>query len=163
MSDEQWKDIQDYEGVYQVSDKGRVRLAPRTRSAKSKKSSYPSVQLSKNNRACSVTIHKLVLETFVAPQPENMECRHKDGNPNNNNLENLSWCTHKENEADKVQHGTKGVGEKHSQAKLSEFKVKCIRILCDAGYRHQAIADLYGVSRKAIGFIAKRETWAHVA
>jgi hypothetical protein len=51
-------------------------------------------------------VHRLVLEAFVGPCPEGMECRHLDGDPANNRLENLRWGTHRENAADQVRHGT---------------------------------------------------------
>lgn len=50
-------------------------------------------------------VHRLVLETFVGPCPEGMECRHLDGNPSNNLLDNLAWGTREENIEDNRQNG----------------------------------------------------------
>lgn len=50
--------------------------------------------------------HRLVLEAFIGPCPEGMECRHLDGDAGNNRLENLAWGTPIENGEDKVRHGT---------------------------------------------------------
>lgn len=65
---------------------------------------YLAVSLSGKSRRY---IHRLVLQAFVGPCPDGSECRHLDGNPRNNRLENLCWGTRKENTADSVRHGTK--------------------------------------------------------
>jgi len=51
-------------------------------------------------------VHHLVLEAFVGPRPQGMECRHLDGNPANNVVSNLAWGTRSENQLDRVSHGT---------------------------------------------------------
>src|SRR4051794_38431819 len=51
-------------------------------------------------------IHRLVLEAFVGPCPDGLECRHLDGDPGNNLLSNLKWGTRLENFQDSVKHGT---------------------------------------------------------
>jgi hypothetical protein len=53
------------------------------------------------------SVHHLVLELFVGPRPPGMECRHLDGNPQNNHRSNLAWGTSKENVADQYLHGTR--------------------------------------------------------
>lgn len=53
-----------------------------------------------------VGIHQLILETFVGPAPHGMECRHLNGNPADNRLQNLAWGTRRENVADSIKHGT---------------------------------------------------------
>ncbi len=52
-------------------------------------------------------IHRSLLETFIGPCPEGMECRHLDGDPLNNNLGNLKWGTRYENMQDKIIHNAK--------------------------------------------------------
>lgn len=105
-------------------------------------------------------VHRLVLEAFVGPCPEGMECRHLDGNPGNNRLDNLAWGTRKENYEDSVEHGTAyGIsrenrarmsadsptkpwsyvrhkhGERHHRAKLSDEQVAHIRRVVDPDAR----------------------------
>lgn len=109
------------------------------------------------------SIHKLVLEAFVGPRPEGMEACHKDGNRTNNALSNLRWATHKENEKDKEQHGTRQRGEKAGRAKLTAEKVREIRA------RHQQgavslgrLAKEYGVTKSSISRLLSRQSWAHI-
>ena len=58
---------------------------------------YYQVTLCKSGNHYFKYVHRLILETFVGPCPEDMECLHLDENKKNNNLENLKWGTHSEN------------------------------------------------------------------
>ena len=69
-------------------------------------SGYRFVILSINSKKFTRLIHRLVLETYVGSCPLGSECRHFDGDKQNNRLENLCWGSHKENEQDKIRHGT---------------------------------------------------------
>src|SRR5262245_38045005 len=66
-------------------------------------SGYPVVQLGRGNY---FRTSRLVLLAFVGPCPEGMECRHLDGNPQNNHVDNLRWGTSAENTEDQRRHGT---------------------------------------------------------
>jgi len=111
---ESWLPVVGWEGLYQVSDWGRVRsLMPGSRAKDGllKPQAHPSGHLhvslyghSKNGTTRKV--HHLVLEAFDRPCPEGMECRHLDGNPTNNVLSNLVWGTRAENVHDSLRHGT---------------------------------------------------------
>jgi hypothetical protein len=72
-------------------------------------------------------IHRAVLLTFRGPCPEGCESRHLDGNPENNNLDNLAWGTRQEQREDERRHGTRCCGEKSGTAKLTEDQVRSIR------------------------------------
>ncbi len=96
MFDEIWKDIEGFEGVYEVSNYGNVRRAD---TKKQKKTSinhygYPQVNLYKNNKSYLRRVHRLVALAFVKnPNPKKYDCiNHKDENPLNNYFENLEWC-----------------------------------------------------------------------
>ena len=95
-----WKDIKDYEGLYQVSDDGRVRRIlndGRTREIKNRDGVYLTVSLSKRSIKKTFNVHRLVAEHFLPRPPKATEVNHKDGNKHNNNLSNLEWVTQREN------------------------------------------------------------------
>lgn len=79
-------------------------------------SGYYYVCLHKNGKQRTHTVHRLVLETFIGPRPEGMQCRYLDGDSANNKLNNLCWGTQKENEADKVKHGTVCTGGRNGNS-----------------------------------------------
>lgn len=102
-----WKDIEGYEGLYQVSNLGRVKSLARKRGNQFDYKdiilqqhivrNYFSVVLQKDGVAKCYRIHRLVAQEFK-PNPDNLPCvNHKDENKLNNNIENLEWCTYKYN------------------------------------------------------------------
>ena len=101
MEKEIWKDIDGYEGLYQVSNLGRVKSLHHNKE-KILKGSYNSkgyyfVKLCKNGISKSIFVHRLVAQEFI-PNPDNLPIvNHKDENPRNNNVDNLEWCTQKYN------------------------------------------------------------------
>ena len=114
MNKEIWKDIPDYEGLYQVSNLGKVRSLDHVRKngkennhicvSKGKiltpgkdNNGYMIVVLSKDGKTKSYRIHKLVASSFLNNK-NNLKCiNHKDEDKTNNNVNNLEWCTHKYN------------------------------------------------------------------
>jgi hypothetical protein len=105
--------------------------------------------------------HRLVLEAFVGPCPEGMECRHLDGNPQNNHVSNLCWGTVSENHRDKKRHGTDSSGERNGMAKLTWDDVSEIRRLLESGeYSQREIARMFGVSPALVTHIKKCEVWS---
>ena len=108
-------------------------------------------------------IHCLVLLTFVGPRPEEMVCRHLDGNPANNHLTNLKWGTQTENAADKVLHERDNTGSRHWSTSLTEADVLFISYLYILGFTYVDLAELFGVANKSvIQKLVKRITWKHV-
>ena len=135
MEKEIWKDIQGYEGLYQVSNCGRVKSVKRTAWSGLNGGCYvavhgrilkPShngqgylfVNLSQDGKEKQYLIHRLVGQAFI-PNPNNLPIiNHKDENPKNNNVDNLEWCTQKYN----INYGTRNEkasekmrGRKHSE------------------------------------------------
>jgi hypothetical protein len=129
-------------------------------------SGYPCVILrDAHGRQCGRCIHRLVLEAFVGPCPEGMECCHNDGNPLNNSLENLRWDTHKANMEDQLRHGSRAFcrGEQVHAAKLKESDVIEIHRLLAEKVTRSRIAQKYGVSSGTIYLIATGKNWRHLA
>lgn len=112
-----WKEIPNYEGIYEVSDKGEIRSVTRTvnhnngvvRVLRSyilkqttKKEGYKSCCLSKNNKKSSFYVHRIVAKCFIN-NPENKSCvNHKNGIKTDNYVSNLEWCSYSENETHKA-------------------------------------------------------------
>ena len=99
--EEIWKDIEGFEGKYQISNTNKVKSNHFGKSIILKPAlntgGYNSVSLSLNNKAKSVTLHRLIMTAFIA-NPDNKPCiNHIDGNKLNNSLSNLEWCTYKYN------------------------------------------------------------------
>ena len=106
---EEWKDIKGYEGLYQISNLGRVKSLARTYSHHNRythvikhiqekilkpqlRGQYLKVTLLKHNHRKQVSVHKLVAETFI-PNPDKLPMvNHKDEDKLNNNINNLEWC-----------------------------------------------------------------------
>lgn len=122
MSKEEWKDIQGYEGLYQVSNLGRVKSleritkipnAKRIEKEKIRKlgtrNGYFVINLMKNNKRKSFQVHRLVAEAFIDNPQDKPFVNHIDYNKKNNNVYNLEWCTQKEN----VHHSIKNMKHRH--------------------------------------------------
>lgn len=178
---ERWLPIVGFEGLYEVSDHGRVRSLARTitcavgttvvvRRLAGKllkpgtvKSGHQLVVLGRGN---SRLVHALVLAAFVGPKPPGLEALHRDGKPARNVLSNLRWGTRSENVRDSVRHGTHrsgaGVGERSPRAVLTELDVLAIRkrLATDS---QAAIAADYRVSKSTIGKISSGRNWSHLA
>ncbi len=94
---EVWKPVVGYEGLYEVSNFGRVRkLEYRLMSGHNHKG-YVRVNLTKDGEKKSVFVHRLVAEAFL-PNPDSYPIiNHKDERPGNNRVDNLEWCDHKHN------------------------------------------------------------------
>jgi hypothetical protein len=113
MEPEVWKPIPGFEGLYDVSNTGKVQ-SYRIRGMRTKPLLIPVLTLSQvlrgkyyvvslgrgGGRIKRYGVHRLVLEAFIGPCPEGMECCHNDGNPKNNSIDNLRWDTHINNVKD---------------------------------------------------------------
>lgn len=96
--EEVWKEIKGYEGLYSISNKGRIMNIKRGRiKAYGMSRQYRNVSLCKNGKMKAFTVHRLVAEAFI-PNPLNKDqVDHIDTNPLNNEVTNLRWCNGKEN------------------------------------------------------------------
>ena len=170
-NEEIWKDIFGYEGLYQVSDKGRVKSIGygKERILKSfiNKKGYIRVCIFKNGERKNYSIHRLVAQAFLS-NPDNLpQVNHKDENQSNNNLENLEWCTAKYNH----NYGTHNqrVAEKTTNGKCSKPVLQYTKdgkfvkewkstkdVQRNLGYGHSSISVCcLGKQKSAYGFIWK--------
>jgi hypothetical protein len=175
---EQWKPVPGWEGLYEISDRGRLRSLDRWVSPKGCRPylmrgklfpgtnrdsyGYPIVCLVNSPRRQTATIHKLVLIAFRGTRPPDTQARHLDGNKENNALDNLVWGTVQANHDDKKRHGTMARGQKINRAKLSDEIVMDIRVRSAAGESRMALAREFGICDETIRHIIKRKTWTHV-
>ena len=98
---EQWKNIEGYEGLYQISNCGRVKSFYNGKELIMKlgtnEKGYSRVSLWKNHKKKDYKVHRLVAEAFL-DNPDNLtEINHKDEDKSNNNVDNLEWCSHQYN------------------------------------------------------------------
>ena len=167
-----WKDVVGYEGLYQVSNMGRVKRVAGGHGATPglvlkpwlDKYGYLTVGLCRDRKRAHARVHRLVAEAFLgqAPSPEH-EANHKNGIKTDNRVENLEWVTPLENNMHAAENGLKARGEAHGSARLTEDDVKEIRRLHAAGQRTQAeLGEMFGVSQATISAIVRRETWQHI-
>lgn len=124
---EVWKDVVGFEGFYKVSDKGRIYSVERVNSRgnrcggrmlkpKYNGKGYPHVDMFKNGKSKTKTVHRLVAEAFL-PNPKSLpHVNHIDEVKDNNELSNLEWCTIKYN----MNHGT--LKERLSQAQSKKVR-----------------------------------------
>lgn len=168
---EEWRSIPDFPS-YAVSDFGRVMRtngAGRARAGRilcqtRRKQGYLYVDLSESGVVTKQDVHRLVLSAFVGPPPtKSHQGSHGDGKPSNNTLSNLRWATVKENNADKLAHGTLLRGSKHPAAKFSEEQVVSIRREYRDNKNLLRLSRKYGCSPPTIKRIVTRKMWKHVA
>lgn len=109
--EEVWKDIKGYEGIYQVSNNGRIKSLERDKNNHSKKQKveakirknvlskgYYLCLLSKNGKNKMMRVHRLVAEAFIPNPKKHPIINHIDGNKLNNCVDNLEWCDYSYNE-----------------------------------------------------------------
>ena len=149
---------------YAITKDGRVWSKRRNKWLKQYKGSYGHLWLCLG-RGNVRWVHKLVLETFIGFCPKGEEACHNDGNPVNNNLDNLRWDTHKNNLADRVKHGTGNYnkGEANPQSKLEEKDVIQIsRLYHTKLFRICELAKMYNTKWSAIYRIVTKRSWKHI-
>lgn len=172
---EKWKTVLGFEGLYEVSDLGRVRsffsfwrgitkpIDPPSVVGMGSRRGYKNVALRKDGKRVHYGVHRLVLEAFVGPGADGQQGAHLNGRRDDNRACNLVWAQAKENNDHKKMHGTWPAGEKNGQAKLTEADVKKIRASYTGKYGDLThLGRAYGVSKHGIFDIVNRRSWGHV-
>lgn len=167
---ENWLPIKDYEGLYEVSDQGRVRRIKdedntwngRIIAGGSDQDGYRVLLLYKNGKRRMFKAHRLVAIAFV-PNPTNApQVNHKNAIKNDNRADNLEWTSCKENINHAVNLGlwNPSRGSARPNAKLHEKDIPVIRQLRLSGQKSKDIAVQFGVSPATIDDAVARRTWA---
>lgn len=159
MGKEIWKDIQNYEGMYRISNYGNIKSLKRKHLLKSSTSpkGYSLVGLCKTGKPKTFRLSRLVGKHFI-PNPENKpQINHIDGVKANNNVKNLEWATAQEN----TRHALKtGLQKRAPNAKITQEQVECIRFLAQTGkISNIAIAKIYKVKQQLVSRVKNRVTW----
>lgn len=124
---ENWKDIPNYENLYQISDLGRIKSLYSNKILKPSfdKFGYARFSATKNKVQKTLRIHRIVMDVF-SPSKIKMQVNHIDGDKTNNRLNNLEWCTDSENKLHAYANGLMTGGNEYSKIKqdLPRYKLK---------------------------------------
>jgi len=162
-----WRDIINFKNKYEISNAGEIRNKNTGRILCPSKdgSGYLRIGLCKNGKMKSFSVHRLVLESFIGPCPPGMESCHNDGNIYNNDVNNLRFDTHQNNNRDKIKHNTifRPKGSRHPRSKLNELQVRIIKyLLKDNKLTLMEISRIFFVSKRTIEHIKYGTAWKHV-
>lgn len=181
MREESWLPVVGYEGLYEVSDLGRVRSLDRVKARKggqswyvlpgrylkllSDRHAYRRVSLYRESRAaggraaaCGYFVHRLVAMAFLGtPGHEQTDVNHRDCNPSNNTLGNLEWATRKEN---MVHASVNGLLD-GTHASISDEDVAAIREMgVSRLYTQKFIAKTFGIRQQTVSKLLGRTSRA---
>jgi hypothetical protein len=171
---ERWLPVVGWEGLYEVSDQGRVRSldreVPNGRGGvlrlKGKelrwrinphRGGYATVAPCRAGRNSWCYVHLLVLEAFVGPCPDGMQAAHGDGDVMNNALSNLRWATPPDNANDRKLHGT----NRNMPYSLTDEQVVEIKRRYRRGLGVQLGAE-FGITNKMVWNIMHGKSYKHV-
>lgn len=178
-----YKWVQGYEGLYKVSNLGNVKTF-NWRNAKKEailkpatnKNGYLQVALQKDGKLKSFKVHRLVAQSFLLNLENKPQVNHKDCNKKNNRVDNLEWCTPKENTTHAIKMGVfvfqsseKSInkyikrGELNGGALLTDAKVKEIRSkFIPRKYTRKMLASEYNVKESTIKDVLSYKSWKHI-
>jgi len=151
----EWKPVKDYEGYYEVSNKGDVRRVMSSRGSVAGKirktfvgtSGYKCLSLSKENQQQTKMVHRLVAEAFYGPSE--LQVNHINGDKLDNRAENLEWATQSENMKHAVATGLFKArdmsGEKNPFSKLTDKERTSIGLMRYMRVPQKKIAEMFGI------------------
>lgn len=161
---ENWLPVVGYEGIYEVSDLGRVRSVDRIdargwrRKGRVLRQHFNHDYLKVSLCGKSWQVHRLVIEAFRGAPGPGEECCHNNGDGRDNRLANLRWGTKQDNMRDRSLHGT----ARRPESALTEADVQEIDMLRAGGCSTRQIARRKGLSKSQVHRIVTREHWKHV-
>jgi len=163
---EVWIKIQGFTD-YEVSNLGNVRSLKYGKIRLLKNSNdnrgYLKNGLYHNNKNKKMLTHRLVALAFIKNIENKPDVKHINGVKTDNRVENLEWCTEKENSVHAVLNGLTNtlIGENQNNSKLNDFKVIEIRKI-NKSMSQKNISLMFGVSQPLISMILKNKIWNHI-
>jgi len=160
-----WKDVPEYEGLYRVSNLGRVKSLKwgkeRVLKPKEDRGGYVYVGLYKEGVEKKFSVHRLVMLAFVGES--GLQVNHINGLKTDNQLENLEYCTGSENMIHAFKNGLKkgSKGEKNGRSKLTRACVERIKY-GHQGVTQREIAKIYGITESRVSIIRSGKNWKHI-
>ena len=157
-----FKDIIKFENTYQISNTGKVRNKKTGLLLKPKynKKGYQYINLSYSHTGrVKWYIHRLVAVHFIPNLENKPQVNHIDGNKQNNNVNNLEWCTNDENQKHAILNNLHYQGEQHKSHKFNEINIKLLPKLTNIGFTVSQLNKLTGVANVNIEKIIKGKTW----
>lgn len=167
----EWRPINGFNGLYEVSTAGEVRSIVTDHSRRTcilkphEKNGYLAITLYSKNCSKHFYIHRLVAQTFLPRVEGKNEVNHIDCNKFNNSIENLEWCNRKENLEHSYVHGLKRQGELHGCHKLTEKEVQDIRheyVRNSKTHGIRSLAQKYKVSLSTIQTVVSGVHWKNL-
>ena len=158
------KDIEGFKG-YKISNTGVVfGLKGNIKKQYTTDRGYQVVALFSNGKNNTKRVHRLVLETFKCPCPKGKECNHKNGNKQDNRIENLEWITHAENLSHCFKIGTRShKGENHNRTKLTNPQVFYMKQAIKKELLSlRNIAKVFNASYGCVKSIKYEKAWGHI-
>lgn len=173
---ELWKPIVGYEGIYECSSLGNIRVLERRTLDKkgviqvfkpkklkliNQSNGYLKINLIKDGIQKTKLVHRLIAQSFLGDSDKTVN--HINGIKTDNRIENLEWVTLSENHIKAFEIGLKDLkGEKSPVSKLTNEQVIEIRELIKKGYTQEKIASQFNVKRQLISKIKLGQRWSHV-
>lgn len=172
-----WKPIPGFEGIYEISDDGQVvrtsthgrkpKPIRRPVNAHKKPNGYSAVDIQRDQIRERSYVHRLLWAAFKGEIPSGLEINHRDGNRQNNRLDNLELVTRSENMIHSFEELSPSLnrvkGTAHHKAKLTPDDVKDIFRLHAGGTSQRELGRMFGVSKTAIQYVLDGRNWKHVS
>lgn len=155
--EEIWKDIINYEGLYKVSNLGRVKdYKGNLKSTYINNKGYYCLSLYKDGKTHHPTLHRVVATAFIPNLESYSQVNHIDGNKQNNIVTNLEWCNQRQNYDHGMNKFLYSKNEDHYFAKLTNEIVKCIPELYKLGFTRATVAKILEINPSSLEAIEKK-------
>jgi len=169
---ERWRIIDEYNEMYEISDRGRVRTWKNNRHGRLKNprplklwenacGRYNTTTLHKDGKSTSYLVHRLVAKAFIGQIPDGYIVCHKDDVGTNNSLENLYIGTFKDNSADTLRNGKTMKNGRRFNAQLEIEDVKFIRKM-RGKISQRKLGCMFNICQGTVSEIQLRKIWKHI-